>query len=163
MTAKKTLCYPRPVFFRKKGGAVLDIHPVWFLTQMGSFLVFLYLMHIILYKPFLKTMTERDDLVKTALDAAKSADEKRKKLLETIEQDMADVRRQAKEVMADARSRGAEEQRKRLEAAQAEAAGIAERATAELRAATETARQKLRADVDVLARTIAERLVRGQS
>jgi len=142
---------------------VLDIYPVWFLTQMGSFLVFLYLMHIILYKPFLKTITERDELVKTALDAAKAADEKRKKLLETIDQEMADVRRQAKELIADARSRGAEEQRKRLEAAQTEAAGIAEQAAAELRSATEAARQKLKADVDVLANAIAERLVRGQS
>jgi len=142
---------------------VLDIHPVWFLTQMGSFLVFLYLMHIILYKPFLKTITERDEVVKTALDAARTADEKRERLLETIDQDMAEARRQAKEIVAEARSRGAEEQRKRLEAAQAEAVDIAERAAADLRAATETARQKLRADVDVLASSIAERLVRGQS
>jgi len=142
---------------------VLDIHPVWFLTQMGSFLVFLYLMHIILYKPFLKTISERDDLVRTALDAAGAADTKRKTLLETIDNDMAEARRQAKEIVAEARARGAEEQRKRIEAAQAEAVGITERATAELRAATETARQKLRADVDVLASTIAERIVRGQS
>ena len=142
---------------------MLDIHPVWFLTQMGSFLVFLYLMHIILYKPFLKTITERDEVVKTALDAARTADEKRERLLETIDQDMAEARRQAKEIVAEARSRGAEEQRKRLEAAQAEAVDIAERAAADLRAATETARQKLRADVDVLASSIAERLVRGQS
>jgi len=130
---------------------------------MGSFLVFLFLMHIILYKPFLKTISERDRLVKTDLDGAEEAEKKRKSILEKIDQDMMAVRLEAKEIMAEARAQAAEDQKHVIEKAQAEAVGIVDQAATELRAAVEVARKKLKADVDALAETIAERLVRGES
>lgn len=142
---------------------MLDIHPVWFLVQMGSFLVFLFLMHIILYKPFLKTITERDELIQSGLDAAKRAESRRSEILASVERELKDASVKAQEILSRSRAEGLEEQRKLLEKAQAEANALTEKAGAELAAARDAARSQLRSDVDVMADHIAKRLVGGKA
>lgn len=142
---------------------MLDIHPVWFLVQMGSFLAFLFLMHIILYKPFLKTITERDNLIQSGLDAAKRAEARRAEILASVDSELKDASLKAQEILSKSRAEGLEEQRNLLEKAQADAAALTENAMAELAAAREAARGRLRADVDVMADHIAKRLVGGKA
>ena len=142
---------------------MLDIHPVWFLVQMGSFLVFLFLMHTILFKPFLKTITERDDLIQSGLDAAKRAEAKRAEIIASVDKELKEASLKAQEILSKSRAEGLEEQRKLLEKAQADASALTEKAAAELAAARDTARGRLRADVDVMADQIARRLVGGKA
>jgi len=130
---------------------------------MGSFLLFLFLLNIILFRPFLKIIGERDSRVKSSLEAAKKAEAERDGMLNAVQVELAEARSKAKAIVADARDKGAEEQRKLLEAAQAEATEIAAKAAEELRAATDSARARLREDVEKIAADITNRLVGGKA
>jgi len=140
---------------------VLDIEPVWFLIQLGSFLLFLFLLNNILFKPFFNVLSVRDERVKSALAAAKDANEKREKTLAGIQAEQAEARQKAKEIVASAKEEGIVEQRKLLDKAQAEATSISANAVRQLQAATEAARAQLKEDVDAIASEIAGRLIRG--
>ncbi len=140
---------------------MLDIEPVWFLIQLGSFLLFLFLLNNILFKPFFNVLSVRDERVKSALAAAKDANEKREKTLAGIQAEQAEARQKAKEIVASAKEEGIVEQRKLLDKAQAEATSISANAVRQLQAATEAARAQLKEDVDAIASEIAGRLIRG--
>lgn len=142
---------------------MLDIEPVWFLTQMGSFLLFLFLLNIILFRPFLKVLGERDDRIKSSLEAARKAETERDEVMNSIQLDITEAHTKAKTIVAAAKDEGVEEQKRLLEAAQKEAAGITTKATEELRAATEAARARLREDVEKIAAEITDRLVGGKA
>ena len=140
---------------------MLDIDPVWFLVQMGSFLLFLFLLNNILFKPFLNILTVREEQVKSALAAAGDANEKRDKTLASIQAELTNARHEAKDIIASAKEEGLAEQKKLLDKAQTEAASIVAKAASELQAATSAARAKLQEDVDAIASEVAHRLIRG--
>lgn len=140
---------------------MLDIEPVWFLIQLGSFLLFLFLLNNILFKPFFNVLEVRDERVKSALAAAKDASEKREKTLAGIQAEQSEARQKAKEIVTTAKEEGILEQRKLLDKAQAEAASISANAVRQLQTATEAARAQLKEDVDAIASEIAGRLIRG--
>ena len=142
---------------------MLDIEPVWFLTQMGSFLLFLFLLNIILFRPFLKVLAQREDRVKSSLDAAGQSESEREAIMIAIQEELSEAHGKAKTIVAAARDEGTEEQKKLLDAAQSEATEISDKAAEELRAATESARAGLRADVEKIAADITKRLVGGQA
>lgn len=140
---------------------MLDIEPVWFLVQLGSFLLFLFLLNNIIFKPFFNVLAMRDERIKSALAAAKDANEKREKTLAGIQAEQTEARQKAKEIVASAKEEGLVEQKKLLDKAQAEATSISANAIRQLQAATEAARAKLKEDVDAIASEIAGRLIRG--
>ncbi len=140
---------------------MLDIEPVWFLVQLGSFLLFLFLLNYILFKPFFKILAVRDERIKSALAAAENANAKRDKTLADIQAEQTDARQKAKEIVASAKEEGLVEQKKLLDKAQAEAASISVNAVRQIQSATEAARAKLKEDVDAIASEIAGRLIRG--
>jgi len=142
---------------------VLDIDPVWFWVQLGSFLAFVFLLNLILFKPFLQIIGERDDRVKKALAEAAAADEERQSVMAAIEKELAEARLRAKAIIEEAKTAGLEEQKRRMEEAAAEAASLTEKAASEIAAAAEAARAKLRQDVEALAGQITGRLLGGRA
>lgn len=142
---------------------MLDIEPVWFLVQMGGFFVFLLLMNMILYKPFLKIREEREGSIKSMLTAAQTASADRDAILSGVNTDISGARANAKSIVMSAREEGLAQQRKLMDAARDEAVAISGNAARELQAATEEARVKLRSDAEKIASDIAGKLVGGRA
>ena len=131
----------------------------WYFVLILNFLLLVFILNIILFKPFLKLFKERDDSIGGALNAARDMDKKREENLAMMQQELREARNKSKEIFESMRREGLNKQKEMLEEANHKARGLVERAREELRSEVERARQKLRADVDKFSDEIVNKLV----
>lgn len=132
----------------------------WFFVLLVNFLVLLYVLNIILFKPLLKLFKEREDTVKGSLDAAKGMSDKKEEGIARLNRELADARNKARETFESIKAEGLQKQKEVLSATEAEASGMLEKAKTEVRAEAEKARKALRADVEKFADEIVRKLVK---
>lgn len=130
------------------------------IIQMINFLALLFVLHKILYKPFLAKMEERTEAIRKSLEESQAAraeaarqQEENATRLRAAHQEAAGIREQA---LRDA----AEEARKQIEQAQGQARKLVDDTRAQLDAEVRRAREDLRREVAELATSVAEKLVR---
>jgi F-type H+-transporting ATPase subunit b len=130
------------------------------LIQMVNFLVLLFILWKLLYKPLVAKMEERTQAIKKSLEEAQAAraetERQRQQHTAQIQAAMAE----AQSIRATALKEAGEEQRRLLEGARAEAAKLVANAKAEMEQDIRRARQQLRQEVGDLAVQIAERLIK---
>lgn len=132
----------------------------WFFVLLVNFLVLLYVLNIILFKPLLKLFKEREDTVKGSLDAAKGMSDKKEEGIARLNRELADARNKARETFESIKAEGLQKQKEILSATETEASGMLEKAKAEVRTEAEKARKTLRADVEKFADEIVRKLVK---
>jgi F-type H+-transporting ATPase subunit b len=140
---------------------MLDIHLKWFLVLVANFLVLIYVLNLILFKPLLKVFKEREDIVRTSLGAAKEMNAKKDDGIARMHKEIADARAGAKEVFDTMRSQGLGRQKEILSESEAKAADMLQAARQELRAEVEKARHALKADVEKFSDEIVRKLVKA--
>jgi len=133
----------------------------WFFVLAAQFLVLLFILNLILFKPLLKVFKEREDTVKGSLDAAKEMNNKREESIARLNRELADTRSKAKEIFETRRAEGLQKQKEVLSKAEAEASEILDKARSDLKAEVERARNTLRAEVDKFSDEIVRKLVRA--
>ncbi len=133
----------------------------WFFVLLANFLVLLYVLNIILFKPLLKLFKEREDTVKGSLDAAKEMNEKKDDGLARMNRELAETRNRARDIFETLRIEGANKQKEMLSTAEAEASEILQKARAELNAEAEKAKKALRADVERFSDEIVRKLIKA--
>lgn len=138
---------------------MLDIQLKWFILLTVNFLVLIYILNIILYRPILKIFSERENTVKGSLDAAKEMDLRKEEGLERMNKELAASRAKAKETFESLRAEGLEMQRTFLSEAEGNSAAMIEKAREELKGEVTRARQALRADVEKFSEEIVRKLV----
>ncbi len=139
---------------------MLEIDTFWYPILVAQFLVLLYVLNVILFKPMLKVFGERDEAISGSLDAAKEMAIEREDKIAALKKEFSDASAHAREKFDALKSEGLAAQKKALEKAGAEGAGIMEKARAEIRAESEKARGKLRADVEKFSEEIVGKLVK---
>jgi F-type H+-transporting ATPase subunit b len=132
----------------------------WFFVLFVNFIILLFILNAILFKPLLQIFKEREDSVKGDLDAAKDMKEKSEEGIARLNRELAESRSKAKEVFESLKAEGLNKQREVLSATEAEAVATLEKARAEIKADAEKARQSLRADVDKFSDEIVRKLVK---
>ena len=138
---------------------MLDIQPMWLLVLALNFLVLLFILNAILFKPLMDIFKKREDSIKGDLDAAKDMAEKREEGIAGLHRELAGARTKAKETFEAIRSEGVKHQKEVLSAAESEAVATLEKARTEIKAEAEKARQGLRADIDKFSDEIVRKLV----
>jgi F-type H+-transporting ATPase subunit b len=132
----------------------------WFFVLFVNFIILLFILNAILFKPLLQIFKEREDSVKGDLDAAKDMREKSEEGIVRLNRELAESRSKAKELFETLKAEGVNKQREVLSATEAEALATLEKARAEIKADAEKARQSLRADVDKFSDEIVRKLVK---
>jgi F-type H+-transporting ATPase subunit b len=127
--------------------------------QMINFLVLLFILWKLLYKPLVAKMEERSGAIKRSLEEAQAARLEAQREREEHAQKLQAAYAEAKAIREAALKEAAEEQRKLVDAARAEAARLIADAKAEMEQDVRRARQELRQEVSDLAVTVAERLI----
>ena len=140
---------------------MLELQVKWFLVLLVNFLVLIYVLNILLFKPLLKLFKEREDNVNGALGAAKDMNQKKEETIAKLSRELTDARNKAKGTFEALRAEGANTQREVFSKAEAEAADILHKARQELKAEAEKARQALRADVEKFSDEIVRKLIRA--
>lgn len=131
----------------------------WFFVLLINFLVLLYILNIILFRPILKVIKERDSSVKDMLKAAKEMEQKREEAISRMNQELQAARIKAKEIFEGIRREGLERQKALLEEANKQALDMIGRAKEDIRVEAEKARQRLRTDVERFSDEIVRKLM----
>jgi len=130
------------------------------IVQVINFLLLLFLLTKLLYKPFVAKMEERSQAIKKSLEEAQAARAEAQRQREEHASKIQAAHAEAQAIRASALAEAAEEQRRLVEAARVEAARLVESARADLAADLRRARQDLRQEVADLSITVAEKLIR---
>ena len=140
---------------------MLNIELKWFAVLLVNFLVLLYLLNIILFKPLLAIFRDRQDIVKGSLDAAREMDRKKEEGIEKMNRELSDARHKAKDTFEELREEGLNRQKTLLADAEAQASAMLQRARVELKAEAEKARGSLKADAEKFSDEIVRKLVQA--
>ncbi len=131
------------------------------LLQMVNFIIFMFVMDKILFKPLLKVMSERDTEIQSFLAEAKALKEKAEEFLKEYERIISEAKTRAKEIISQAVAEAKAEREKELAKAQEEAKKRVEKAKQEIWATVEQEKKKIEAKVEELAQEIVEKLTKA--
>lgn len=141
------------------GGGLINVDKS-LLIQALNFVILLFVLHRLLYKPLLAKMEERSSAIKKSLDEAQAARAEAARQGEENAARLKAAYAEAAIIREQALKEAAEEQRRLLEAARAESQRMIEAGKAQLEADVRKAREELRREVSDLALDIAEKLIR---
>jgi len=141
------------------GGGLISLDKS-LIIQGINFVILLFLLQKVLYKPLLTKMSERTDAIRKSLEEAQNARAEAAKQQQENAERLRAAHAEAAAIRAAALKEAAEEQRKLVEAARAEAARLVESARAQMETDIRRAREELRREVSDLAIGVAEKLIR---
>ncbi len=130
------------------------------IVQGINFLILLFILQRLLYKPFLAKMEERTQAIKKSLDEAQAARAEAARQQAENENRLRSAHAEAAAIRAQALKQAAEEQRKLVDAARAESQRLVDTAKAQMDADVRRAREELRKEVGDLATAVAEKLIK---
>ena len=130
------------------------------IIQMVNFLLLLFILTKLLYKPFVAKMEERSQAIKKSLEEAQAARAEAEKQRTEHAAQIKAAYAEAQAIRATALKEAGDEQRRLIDAARAEAGRLVEAAKAETAQDIVRARQQLRSEVADLAVQVAERLIK---
>lgn len=131
----------------------------WFFVLLLNFLVLLFILNIILFKPILMLFKNREGTIRDSLNAAKEMERKKEEAILRMNRELLDARNRAKAMFENMRNEGMNRQKELLEGAGKQSHGLTEKARAEIKAEAESARQRLRSDVDRFSDEIVRKLI----
>jgi len=141
------------------GGGLVNLDKS-LIIQMINFLLLLFLLWKLLYRPLVAKLEERTLAIKKSLEEAQLARAEAQRQREEHAAKIQQANAEAQAIRATALKEAAEEQRRLVEAARAEAGKLVEGARAELANDLRRARQELRQEVVDISIAVAEKLVR---
>lgn len=150
---------PSAALASEGGGGLINLDRS-LIIQAINFLLLLFILAKLLYKPLLSKMEERTQAIRKSLDEAQAARAEAQREREEHAAKLQAAHAEAQAIRATALKEAAEEQHRLVEGARAEAARLVESARNELAQDVRRARQELRQEVSDLAITVAERLIR---
>lgn len=131
----------------------------WFFVLLLNFLVLLYVLNIILFKPLLRLFTQREGTINNSLNAARDLEKKKDEALLQMNRELKDAHNKAREIFETMRVQGIERQRELLEAASSEASGLIYNARTDLKKEAGRVSQQLRADAEKFSDEIVRKLI----
>jgi F-type H+-transporting ATPase subunit b len=129
------------------------------LIQLANFLVLLLALNLILIKPLLRIMRERELGISTAFTDGKNAQERMQRLLEQYNASLADAKQKATAAYGALYQQGLDSQRELIYAERTRAGETLDKARAEIAAAAATARTDLKQEADRLSQDITAKLL----
>ena len=140
------------------GGGLVNLDQS-LIIQMVNFLLLLFILTKLLYKPFVAKMSERTEAIKKSLEEAQAARAEAQRQREEHAGKIQAAYAEAQSIRATALKEAADEQRRLVDAARAEAARLTEAARNEMAQDLRRARQELRQEVADLSIAVAEKLI----
>lgn len=143
------------------GGSMIDLDAT-LVVQMGLFFVALLVLHTLIFKPLLKVFEAREEAIDGAKDAAKQFEAEAAGAGNEFEEKMRDIRLKAGVERDRLRGEGAKLEASILLSVQTETQKQLTDADAQLESEAKKLRAELQAQVPVLARTIAGKLLQRE-
>lgn len=133
----------------------------WFFVLLANFLILLFVLNSILFKPLAKLFKEREAATEGALEDAKAMIVRKDEAVSKMNAELLAARNKAKDTFNALKEEGQAVQRDALSKSEAQAVEMIEQARKDLRAETERARAALKADVEKFSDEIVRKLVKA--
>jgi F-type H+-transporting ATPase subunit b len=138
---------------------MVEINIPTMIMQAGNFLLFFFLFNMILVRPMVKHLQERDGKIGSDHEQAREAADRTQALLEDYEAQMAEARSKASQAYRASQDEGMNAQRAKLDTARAEAQTQVEKAIADIQAEAGKARDQIKAEMEKIPGEIASKLL----
>jgi F-type H+-transporting ATPase subunit b len=131
----------------------------WFFVQMINFLLLLFILNIILFRPILRIFKDRENSTTGFLEDAKAMHREKDDLMTQIDAKLSEARSGAKSIFDGLSDEGKAAQKQVVGSAQNQSVEINKKAREDIQAATERARAALKGDIESFSKKIVEKLV----
>jgi F-type H+-transporting ATPase subunit b len=138
---------------------MLEINPGLIIWTIVTFIILLVVLKKAAWKPLLKTLTDREEHIRTALHHADQAQQEAQRLLEENKRQLARAEEQSQRIIKEGREMGEKVKAEIVEKANASARATVEQAKDEIRREKEAALTQLRAEVADLAIGVAGKIL----
>lgn len=139
---------------------MLKLEMNWFIILLANFLILIYLLNIILFKPLVALFKERKNAVDGSLKTAEDLKVRKDELYAKMQKELAEARESAKEKYNEIRGEGLSRQKELLHDAHEKSMKIIEEARASLRQESEKASAKLKEEVEKYSEEIVNKLIK---
>jgi F-type H+-transporting ATPase subunit b len=139
---------------------MLDFSPRDFLILVANFLILVFVLDWLLFKPLAKILKERESATKGALDEARELTTKKDDAVAALNAGMAEARGNAKSAREKLREEGLSLQKEKVAGAESEAVAMIEKARTELQTEVVRVRDVMKGDVEQLSEEIVRKLVK---
>jgi F-type H+-transporting ATPase subunit b len=138
---------------------MLDINPGLIIWTIITFVLLLFVLKKLAWKPLLQALTAREERIRESLEQAEHARHEAQRLIEENKKQMTQAQGEFQRMMREAREEADALRAKRKQEAEAEARKIVEQGKMEIEREKETALVQLRNEVADLALRAAERIL----
>jgi len=135
----------------------LSLHQI--LPAVFLILFLMWILNLLLYRPMLKNMDQRKEIIDGAVRDAKHADQKLKQLQEEYEQALQQARRDAKNIYNKIHEEASAEEKEILQQARLKAEKLMAKAMTDLEKDFDSAKEELRSYVESLSREICVKIL----
>ncbi len=129
------------------------------LIQIGNFVVVLIALNFILFKPIRQVMREREQGIRSALEDAKTAQNRMQSQLERYNASLAESKQKAAATYNAIYQQGLDGQREMISSERAKAGEMLDKARAEIASAANSARAELKKEAERLSQDITSKLL----
>lgn len=131
----------------------------WFFVQLINFLILLFLLNVIFFRPLLNLFRERKENIDGAIEEAKSLTVRKEEAFKRYQAELIAAREKAKDIYGSLRQDGLSEQKRMIMEANEEAFRYIQEARGKLRGESERARKELREYLERFSDEIVRKLV----
>ncbi|MBI3814723.1 MAG: F0F1 ATP synthase subunit B [Nitrospinae bacterium] len=132
---------------------------VSFYIQLINFLLLILILHLFLFKPILKNLNRRDEMIRSLREDTERLNKRAYKLTEDYNAGIADARKESLEIINKAKTEASEEQNRVLSEAKENFKNMVDNAKAQIQSETEKASLKLKEQVEPLSLFLAKRIL----
>ncbi|MGE5411311.1 MAG: F0F1 ATP synthase subunit B [Clostridiales bacterium] len=141
-------------------GGLLDVNPGLIFWTGITFLILLFILKKVAWKPIIGALDERENFIKDSMQRAEVAKNEAERLLEENKANLARAEEEAQKVIAQGREFAEKLKAQILSESKAEAQKMIENASAEIKRKNVEAFESLKAEVAMIAVQAAEKILR---
>ncbi len=143
-----------------EGGSLIDVNPGLIFWTVITFLVLLFVLKKIAWKPILTALDQREAAIKESLEKAEKAKEEAQKVLDQNQSNLAQAEEEAKKIVNQSRDYAEKMKEQILSESREEAKKIIADATAEIDRKRDAAFDELKSYIAEIAVQAAEKLLK---
>ena len=130
-----------------------------FFLQLINFLVLILILHLLLFKPILKNLNKRNDLIRSLKEDSESLNKKTDRLVEEYNVSIATAKKESIDIINKAKAEAVTEQNRIISDAKEKFKEMVDDAKKQIQAETETASLKLKEGAEPLSRLLAKKVL----
>ena len=141
-------------------GGLLDVSPGLIIWTVVTFIILLFILKKLAWKPILTSLNDRENFIKDSLEKAEKAQEEAQKLLEENNANLAKAEEESQKIIAQGREYAEKLKNQIIEESKTQGKKMVDDATAEIERKNREAFEKLKDQIADIAVNAAEKIIR---